>query len=234
MKKTVFEGTINGEQFDNVVDYNKRMQELLGQGVQVNASSNTRTIDEPTEIPAPAKDILNSGRMYPGFETMTLGTDFIEKALEHHNEDVADSFKRYVQENVIPELNKMNREDLGIYLGNLDKILAHLGTIERKNEDAIDGIDRELQELQKKLDECSSRLSDHQAIGGVLEMFTHNYSELKDRAIEIASRQIQGCQCNGCSCGHPDPVGERGESGTPTGQDSVAGILKLVREIFKD
>ena len=41
MKKTVFTGTINGQTFDNVADYNKCMMQLLEKGVEVQASSST-------------------------------------------------------------------------------------------------------------------------------------------------------------------------------------------------
>ena len=48
-KKTVFTGVINGEKFDNVADYNARMNELLTQGVEnISAASSTeiRNVDE--------------------------------------------------------------------------------------------------------------------------------------------------------------------------------------------
>lgn len=41
MNKTCFKGTINGQEFDNVRDYNIKMQELLEAGVAVSASSST-------------------------------------------------------------------------------------------------------------------------------------------------------------------------------------------------
>lgn len=48
-KKTVFTGVINGEKFDNVADYNARMNELLSQGVEnISATSSTeiKNVDE--------------------------------------------------------------------------------------------------------------------------------------------------------------------------------------------
>lgn len=49
MSKTCFKGTINGQEFDNVRDYNIKMQELLEAGVAVNASSST-TIEATPEV----------------------------------------------------------------------------------------------------------------------------------------------------------------------------------------
>lgn len=42
MRKIVFRGVINGEEFDNVQDYNSRMQELISTGVtEIQATSST-------------------------------------------------------------------------------------------------------------------------------------------------------------------------------------------------
>lgn len=49
MSKTCFKGTINGQEFDNVRDYNAKMQELLEAGVAVTASSST-TIEATPEV----------------------------------------------------------------------------------------------------------------------------------------------------------------------------------------
>lgn len=46
MKKVVFSGTINGETFDNVHDYNEKMNELLGTGETISASSKTEIKEE--------------------------------------------------------------------------------------------------------------------------------------------------------------------------------------------
>ena len=40
MKKTIFEGIVNGEKFDNVQAYNARVNELMETGEFVEASSN--------------------------------------------------------------------------------------------------------------------------------------------------------------------------------------------------
>lgn len=42
MKRTIFEGTVNGEKFDNVQAYNARVNELIQSGELVSASTSTR------------------------------------------------------------------------------------------------------------------------------------------------------------------------------------------------
>ena len=44
--KTIFEGTINGEKFNTVQEYNARMIELMNAGAEVNASSRTKSVNE--------------------------------------------------------------------------------------------------------------------------------------------------------------------------------------------
>ena len=53
MKRVIFKGVVNNEVFDNVQDYNKKMNELLGAGShEIQASSSTQVYDEaePVEV----------------------------------------------------------------------------------------------------------------------------------------------------------------------------------------
>ena len=50
MKRTIFEGTVNGEKFDNVASYNARVNELMQSGEFVSACSNTR-VEEIDDTP---------------------------------------------------------------------------------------------------------------------------------------------------------------------------------------
>ena len=45
MKKTVFEGKVNGQVFDNVNDYNACLQAMLDMGKDVEASSSTKIVE---------------------------------------------------------------------------------------------------------------------------------------------------------------------------------------------
>ena len=47
MKKVVFKGVINGEEFDNVQDYNKKMADLISSGETIDAHSETNIKEEP-------------------------------------------------------------------------------------------------------------------------------------------------------------------------------------------
>lgn len=45
MKKTIFEGIVNGTKYDNVDDYNKAVQAAINEGQNVEASSSTKIIE---------------------------------------------------------------------------------------------------------------------------------------------------------------------------------------------
>lgn len=62
MKRTIFEGTVNGEKFDNVAAYNARVQELIDAGKNVQASSNTRIESMDDDIVSPETDINGINR----------------------------------------------------------------------------------------------------------------------------------------------------------------------------
>jgi anaerobic ribonucleoside-triphosphate reductase activating protein len=53
MRKSIFKGTINGQEFDNVNDYNARMNELISAGAEIEAASST-------QIPKSAEDECTS------------------------------------------------------------------------------------------------------------------------------------------------------------------------------
>lgn len=72
MKKTVFTGTINGQTFDNVADYNKCMMQLLEKGVEVQASSSTSITEVETEpIDTFASTTEDGVSLFPFFEEDT-------------------------------------------------------------------------------------------------------------------------------------------------------------------
>ena len=69
MKKTVFTGTINGQTFDNVADYNKCMMQLLEKGVEVQASSSTSITEvEPEPVDTCASTPEDGVSLFPFFE----------------------------------------------------------------------------------------------------------------------------------------------------------------------
>lgn len=59
MKRTIFEGTVNGQKFDNVDAYNARLNELLAIGANIEASSNTK-IEDVDNIPSVAASDINA------------------------------------------------------------------------------------------------------------------------------------------------------------------------------
>ena len=89
MKRTIFEGTVNGEKFDSVAAYNARVQELMDSGEFVEASSNTKIIEVPeftTTCTCDVKDINKNKEAY----------NALMQAIENCDEEL--SFYPYMEE----------------------------------------------------------------------------------------------------------------------------------------
>jgi len=102
MKKVVFKGTINGDVFDNVKDYNERMSELINSGkTEISASSTTNVFEEETDVPN--VKLFDQEKFIPYFNSESNGhyldtlvsddKEKNEKALENAKLMLLDKFK---------------------------------------------------------------------------------------------------------------------------------------------
>jgi hypothetical protein len=134
--KTIFKGVINGVEFDNVADYNKRLTELLAAGENVNASTSTSTVDicdccgkvasECTCEDACEKPLVN---MLPGFESKEAIENYVDKfvtdndLMDKHN---MDSYTEYLKENfegIKREVAHMDKFALESYRDDLNEVM---------------------------------------------------------------------------------------------------------------
>lgn len=138
MKKTVFEGIINGQIYNDVQDYNNAMIELIKSGKAVNASTSTRTIDVCDE-----SDKVN----------LHFGFDFDEPLADHYLSMDADNEE--IMENLDKEMDKqldgistaikhMNISDLNKYMKDVNTILCELKNMETANDAAMEEIETKL------------------------------------------------------------------------------------------
>ena len=104
MRKVVFKGVINGEEFDNVKDYNDKINELIAKGGQINASSDTHIADEPEPVEQKFDELgERMSKLTPYFEDdsdehyldkLVTGDDEIDKKrLEVVKTDLTDALK---------------------------------------------------------------------------------------------------------------------------------------------
>lgn len=134
MKKTVFTGTINGQTFDNVADYNKCMMQLLEKGVEVQASSSTSITEVETESVDTCASTPEDGvSLFPFFEEDAdyyldaLVTPDAEKNLTVRTEmrNLLEKCYSYIMEmlldsNIDTGTKRIYRDDLHELIGSIE------------------------------------------------------------------------------------------------------------------
>lgn len=205
-KKTVFEGLINGVIFDNVNDYNKALMKLINEGIAVEASTKTSTIDETT-IDEKCCDCDNCAcedcncedseniSMLPGFDhgcdadgNYGYIDDYVTTDIEKDNAAIAQLKCRLGDnlEEILKRINSMDEASLENYKADIEKIIDIIDTDKQNTIQAIDKIVKEI-ELNNKRKEVLDRAM------GVIKIWEDNYNSIK-LAIEDESLKYQSSE----------------------------------------
>ena len=206
MKKTkmIFEGTINGQTFDNVADYNNYITDLLNSGeTNIQANSSTRVVPIVEED----KTKLNMD-VYP---YMYKDTHYLNKLVSTDHDanvnklyDIDDELKNLFSA-ITEFIDQPERTQywLYTYAERLDDILSFLKQDNDKNEEALERVRNRREQLEKELVELAEAevlLCDS---APVIECFEEFYSRLKTwtkNAIEHKNTENENkkehCNCN--------------------------------------
>lgn len=173
MKKIVFKGVINDEEFDNVKDYNNRMSELIGKGGSINAHSETRYADEVVENTAnkevkrskPKTSSVNPDLFLPFFndggdyylDRFVTGDDDVDKKTSQIVKEklgrIFDNFVDYIHdpERDVDELLKL--------MFNIKGIKKQIEEDGNSTVDACDNIESENKRLKTEINENYRQLN---------------------------------------------------------------------------
>lgn len=200
--KTIFKGVINGVEFDNVADYNKRLTELLAAGENVNASTSTSTVDtcdccgkevnECTCEDTCEKPLTN---MLPGFENDDAIENYVDKFVTNNDEldkFNLESYKKYLSDNfegIRFVVNGMNLAALRGYMNDLHEVLDIIDEDMQDTLEAIHRKEKELQTLRKAKE--------------VLDVWNEYYM----KNLDLVKQEIQKYD-EKCNEGHPEPSPE--------------------------
>ena len=130
MKKRIFKGFINGQEFDNVQDYNARMTALVEAGADIDASSSTHIenveetaceeCDKATcETDSSKKDV----NMFPGFERAESYLDVLVTNDAAKDAKILEDLKGYLDTQfdvIMGEVSKMEINDLLQYKRDIE------------------------------------------------------------------------------------------------------------------
>lgn len=219
MSKTCFKGTINGQEFDNVRDYNIKMQELLEAGVAVNASSSTvipATEEVADEVTCAGKAVAEAEEAeeysyYPYMDDddpfyldllVTHDSEINKEALDEMRKEFGRCYKAIINaiadKDVCVEQLKEYRSALREIINNVknDKqcTLNAIQTIKNRKDELDREYKRYMAEYETEMDAINSEMQILEDAKPVIKEFIDFYENLEADVInEIKSRP--------CACG---------------------------------
>lgn len=149
MKKTVFEGIVNGTKYDKVEDYNKAVQAALEANENVEASSSTKIVMVPDEDECPCKkQIEKECKCNNGPEL-----DFNFKSMMKKDPEELSKMLEQLEDN-FSKLSDEYKESL-MHLIKDTKVIAERQM--KVTEKEIDNLDTQAAEIQQHIDELDEQ-----------------------------------------------------------------------------
>lgn len=130
-RRIIFNGQVNGRKFSNVEEYNRAVQEALATGVELNCSSETKTVDEPDVNMLP---FMTEEKM--GYIQALSTPDFAER--------INEAFEKV-------EANLDKVADVDSYAEELSKTLDVLDRDANEIEDTIEKLEKQIELLERGL-----------------------------------------------------------------------------------
>lgn len=194
--KTIFKGTINGKEFDNVKDYNAEMTRLINANETVDAKSETRmvevcencnceqcTCDQPTE-----QEEVN---MLPFFDSPAY-LDKLVSIDPNTNERALADLEEYLHNHaakIAKRMAKFDMSQLNDYTKDIKKVLDQLQKDEKQTVECLEKIEEKITELESK-HECLEASCD------AIDILKDFYEELLSKTTyRIDNSIIHGCNC---------------------------------------
>ena len=231
-KITVFRGVINGQEFNNVKDYNARMNELIEAGVEdINASSSTSVKTVATDEIKSESGCANTAKTYdedasyypymdaedPYYLDLLVTEDpAVNAEALNTMDDVLNESYRYITDTLIdPKVNQMTRRE---YLLDVQDILRGFKDDSKNTKKTLDSIIRKQADLKKELEALENAENILRAALPVIEKLDEFYKAVEaDTLRAIAhfnscdnTNKNDKCNCDGtcakCTCGKDNGV----------------------------
>ncbi|MBR5297104.1 MAG: hypothetical protein IKU29_04445 [Parabacteroides sp.] len=237
--KTVFEGVVNGQRFNNVNDYNKAITAAINNGEEINASSSTKTVSTP---PASHQGILTLNNIN---ENLLIGMDPEEYYangsidLDEWEKALADNYDTL--KDIIPHLSFKDLED---YRTQIDWVFERLSSDENEMYSFALQCEKEEESLLKRLEELKQNYEKNQLmlkLNASLQAHFHDlHTYVSDELEVIYGRAAKMCEekCNHdgdckCNCDGKCQCGGNCKCKSEKIKKASEGIYALLHEIFK-
>lgn len=209
MKKNVFKGFINGQEFDNVNDYNARMNELISAGQDIQASTTTQVVDIEEECEECKENLID---MLPGFSNPN--NHYIDDNLNKDPQELGALFKDVYYPHISKVIQNMDEHAASNYLVNIKGILETINHDQNISIGNIHQLENTIQTLNDSL--------------GIIQVYRDLYEALEKRV---------NSKINELKNGHIEtPSAETDKDSDMiknyTLEETRAAINKLAKEIF--
>lgn len=166
-KKTVFKGVINGKEFDNVQAYNQEMQNLVANGVDINASSQTSIEDdksccdcEKCEQCEKCQESIDFLPYFSNPQEYYLDRLITENvATNDKNIEELKMFLTQTGKHILNSVNKMDEHTLENYKNDLKDVIKTLDSDKIDNKKSLDSLSKKINILHYA-DEAINLLND--------------------------------------------------------------------------
>lgn len=185
MRKVVFKGVINGEEFDNVKDYNEKINDLLSKGTQISARSNTEVVDEPTPVKGVEDDtkeelietltpFFNEGDGHYIDSLVTGDKELDSRRLDEVKKKLEESFRNL---NKVLDIDNFNIGDALNIMNDYKNIRNEVLEDKYTTESVVDDLKDEIKRAQDKVEVLEGSLP---LIDELLDFYSEAFNVLKN------------------------------------------------------
>lgn len=220
MKKTVFEGVINGQVYNNVKEYNDVISTMIANGEAFEASTSTKTIDVcdncESEQCTCGECQAPTINLYFGFDDdQPVADKFLD--INEDNDETISLIEEEMEnqlDGISSVIKRMSISELNAYLKDVNVIISSLKDADANNDEAIEQLESRLCFLMD-----SSNL--HSVF---IDYYNNINSMIVDRVAELAN---DNCKSN---CNINTTIKEK----TPQVEtDFATAFGKIFGEVFK-
>lgn len=201
MKKTVFVGKVNDQEFDNVQDYNACVQAMLDMNKDFQATSSTQVVEVPDEDTCEGK--CNCGKctcgkedsqkllkpvtsMLPAYEDRDCGKYidlFLSIGMEEAYNDIMDKLETSLNEvyNKVSEAIPHNSvEQLRVYNEAVQEMRNILNKDYEKTDKCLKPIRKRIESLEDELDDLYDKVNKLETAEGVITTYSDFYNAINE------------------------------------------------------
>ena len=232
MRRTIFEGVINGQVYNNVHEYNDVITTLLANGETFTASTSTKTVDEyescgttpcVCEAPVPQSNV-----------NLHFGFDFEEPLADHYlsmDEDNEETMNM-LEEEMNAQLDGISTIINGMSIGDLNAYLKDVNTIGGELKDMEDANDAAMEEIENKLCFLADSSVLHQMF---IEYYDNIKSMIVDRVAELANDNCHKQVVDNSVCNNACKIKTAINEVIPQKEtDIIKAFGKIFNDVFKD